>query len=341
MYTHNRFLTLLFISGLLTACTPSGDTETGNAAADLKQEVASKAEASSVNSDFPYTFEKVASNTWVMHGPLEFPNPENKGFMNNPGVVKTSAGLVLIDPGSTVHVGRHVLNEIKKFSDEDVIAVFNTHIHGDHWLANQAIKEAYPGVKIYGHPKMLKAVADGEGKNWVDLMHSMTEGASDGTTVVAPELTADNTDVIKIGNTRFRIHHFGIAHTKTDIMIEVMEESVIFLGDNVLAERLPRMSDGTFQGNASTISKIMESSVKTYVPGHGPTGDSTIVENYLNYLTLVYDAAKQAFDEDLDSSDVITITRETTAAYKDWSGYDDQIGPHGAQAFAEVEEAEF
>ena len=52
-------------------------------------------------------------------------------------------------------------------------------------------------------------------------------------------------------------------------------------------------------------------------------------------------AAKQAFDEDLDSSDVINITRETTAAYKDWSGYEEQLGPHGAQAYAEVEEAEF
>lgn len=43
-------------------------------------------------------------------------------------------------------------------------------------------------------------------------------------------------------------------------------------------------------------------------------------------------------------SDVINITKETTAAYKDWYGYADLIGPQGAQgaqAYSEVEAAEF
>ncbi len=147
--------------------------------------------------------------------------------------------------------------------------------------------------------------------------------------------------MIKIGDTQFKIHHYGIAHTKTDIMIEVVENSVLFLGDNVLALRLPRASDGNFQGNISTIKTILDSKANIFVPGHGPTGDKTMVKVYLDYLTKIYKAAQKAFEEDLDSSDVITITRETTAAYKDWSGYEDEIGPHGAQAYSEVEAAEF
>ena len=291
--------------------------------------------------DFPYAFEKVATDTWVMHGPRELPNPQNKGFMNNPGLVKTSAGLVVIDPGSTVQVGEHVIAEIKKVSDQAIVAVFNTHIHGDHWLGNQAIKAAYPAAKIYGHPQMLVEIENGAGESWVNTMNRLTEGASKGTKVVAPDNTIDNGNVIKIGDTQFKIHHYGIAHTKTDIMIEIVENSVVFLGDNVLALRLPRATDGDFQGNISTIKTILESKVKTYVPGHGPTGDKKMVETYLDYLILVYKAAQKAFEEDLDSSDVITITRETTAAYKDWSGYNDEIGPHGAQAYGEVEAAEF
>ena len=291
--------------------------------------------------DFPYTFEKVATNTWVMHGPRELPNPQNKGFMNNPGFVKTSAGLVIIDPGSTLQVGEHVLTEIKKVSNQDIVAIFNTHIHGDHWLANQAIKAAYPDVKIYGHTEMLAEIKDGEGDNWVNLMDSMTEGASKGTIVVGPDNAVNNTDAIKVGDTEFKIHHYGIAHTKTDIMIEVVENSVVFLGDNVLSLRIPRTTDGTFAGNIATINTILESRIKTYVPGHGPTGDKTMVKKYLNYLTQVYEAAQKTFADDLDSSDVLTITKETTMAYKDWHGYDDLLGPQGAQAYSEVEEAEF
>ena len=297
--------------------------------------------AGAVDNDFPYAFEKVATNTWVIHGPRELPNPQNKGFMNNPAIVKTSAGLVMIDPGSTVHIGKNVLVEVKKVSEQPIVAVFNTHIHGDHWLANQAIKTAYPKVKIYGHTEMLAEIKNGEGENWVNLMDSMTEGASKGTVVVAPNKAVNNTDVIKIGDTQFKIHHYGIAHTKTDIMIEVVENSVVFLGDNVLSLRIPRTSDGTFQGNISTIETILKSKITTYVPGHGPTGDKAMVEKYLNYLAQIYKAAQKAFEEDLDSSDVLTITKETTTAYKDWHGYDDLLGPQGAQAYSEVEAAEF
>ena len=331
------FLPAVLTACAITACSPSGDNTPEGAAS----QTANITTADNVANDFPYTFEKVAENIWVIHGPRELPNPENKGFMNNPGIVKTSAGLVMVDPGSTVHVGNDVLAEVKKISDQPIVAVFNTHIHGDHWLANQAVKAAYPNVKIYGHPEMLAEVENGEGENWVNTMNTLTEGASLGTEVVPPNLTVDNTDIIKVGDTEFKIHHYGISHTTSDIMIEVVKSSVIFLGDNVLSLRIPRTSDGQFQGNITTINTILESDIKTYVPGHGPTGDKAMVENYLNYLVQIYTAAQKTFEEDLDSSDVIAITKETTTEYKDWFAYDELLGPQGAQAYGEVEAAEF
>ncbi len=343
MYLQTKISISAFLMALLIAYPASNEaSSTNHAQASAKKSESVKTESiTSTFDDFPYAFEQVANNTWVMHGPRETPNPQNKGFMNNPGVVITSAGLVVIDPGSSVQVGEHVIAEIKKLSDQAIVAVFNTHIHGDHWLGNQAIKAAYPEAKIYGHPQMLVEIDHGEGKNWVNTMNRLTEGASEGTIVVAPKHTVDNKDMVKIGGTQFKIHHYGIAHTNTDIMIEVVENSVVFLGDNVLTLRLPRASDGTFMGNISSVKKMLESEVKVYVPGHGPTGDKAMVVDYIKYLTTIYEAAQKAFEEDLDSSDVITITRKTTAAYKDWSGYEEQIGPHGAQAYSEVEAAEF
>ena len=264
MNFYNKAFLSILLFGALNACSPTGDNNTSDK--QLSQKTAAivvDGTTSSLSDNFPYAFEQVANNTWVIHGPRELPNPQNKGFMNNPGIVKTSAGLVVIDPGSTVQVGENVLAEIKKVSDQPIVAVFNTHIHGDHWLANQAILASYPDVKIYGHQEMINEIENGEGDNWVKLMLTMTEGASEGTTVVPPDQATGNGDVIKIGDTQFRIHHYGVAHTKTDIMIEVVENSVIFLGDNVLAKRLPRMSDGTFQGSISTINTILESDAQT------------------------------------------------------------------------------
>ena len=289
--------------------------------------------------DYPFT--QVAENTWVIHGPLEMPNVANQGFMNNPGIVITDTGIVLVDPGSSLQSGEMVLRMVKQVSDKPVVAVFNTHVHGDHWLGNQAIRAAYPDAPIYGHTEMLAMVADGAGDTWVDLMDRLTEGATRGTEVVAPGHAVKHGDTVKVGNKTFRIHHYGQAHTLTDIMIEIEEDGVIFLGDNVTADRIPRLSDGTFMGNINAIDKIMESNAKTWIPGHGPTGDKSIVSTYREYLQAVYAAAKEAFSNDMDSSDVKAISVKTTTKYKDWSGYDEELGPHGAQAYMEVEAAEF
>ena len=288
-----------------------------------------------------YPFEKVAENTWVIHGPLEMPNVSNQGFMNNPGIVLTSKGVVIVDPGSSVQAGEMVLRMLKKVSDQPVIAVFNTHIHGDHWLGNQAIRAAYPDAPIYGHTEMLVMVDTGSGDTWVELMDRLTEGATKGTRVVGPDHAVKHGDTFKIGNKTFRIHHYGQAHTRTDIMIEIEEDKVVFLGDNVTADRIPRMSDGNFMGNVSAVDKILEIDASTWVPGHGPTGDATMVKAYRDYLQAIYSSAEKAFNDDLDSSDVKAISLQATTPYKDWAGYDDELGPHGAQAYMEVEAAEF
>ena len=288
-----------------------------------------------------YPFEKIGDNTWVMYGPLGLPNAENQGFMNNPCVVVSSAGLILVDPGSSVQSGEMVLRMLSKVSDKPVVAVFNSHIHGDHWLGNHAIKAAYPNAKIYGHANMLAEVKVGKGEEWIELMSRLTEGATDGTEVVAPDHAVKHGDVIKIGNMSFRIHHYGIAHTNTDIMVEAIEESVVFLGDNVLSQRIPRMGDGNFIGSIETIDKILTTNAKTYVPNHGPSGGEEVVKEYQQYLKLIYQSAKKAFDEDLDSSDVKKFSLPATQKYKNWVNYEDEVYRHGAQAYMEIEAAEF
>lgn len=56
-----------------------------------------------------YPTERIADNVYVIYGPLELHSPENQGFMNNPGIVITDAGAMVIDPGSSVQSGEMVL----------------------------------------------------------------------------------------------------------------------------------------------------------------------------------------------------------------------------------------
>ena len=250
---------------------------------------------------------------------------------------RASGTCALIDPAFETN---RILEKVRE-NDFRVTHIINTHAHSDHTAGNQAIKAAYPDVPVYGHAEMLAMIEDGAGETWVELMDKLTEGATKGTRVVGPDHALRHGDTIKIGNKTFNIHHYGQAHTLTDIMIEVAEDSVVFLGDNVTANRIPRMSDGSFTGNIKSVENILKVRATTWVPGHGPTGTADIVSNYRDYLAAVYASGKQAFDADLDSSDVKPIALKATAKYRDWAGYEGEIGRQGAQAYMEVEAAEF
>jgi len=96
--------------------------------------------------------DQVAEHTWVIHGPLETPNPENQGFMNNPGLVVTEDSVAVVDLGTSTQAGRLLVDKICGVTDKPVSHVLATHIHGDHWLGNQAIAD---GRETGGLPGLL------------------------------------------------------------------------------------------------------------------------------------------------------------------------------------------
>ena len=151
-------------------------------ASSLVLTACSDSSAPPLNKDSPLT--KITERVYVIPGPLDLPNKQNQGFINNPGFVITNKGVVVIDPGSSMRIGQMVLDKIRNITQAPVIAVFNTHIHGDHWLANCAIRAAYPRAVIYAHPAMMSKIAAGEGETWINMLNRLTDGALKETRVV-------------------------------------------------------------------------------------------------------------------------------------------------------------
>lgn len=289
--------------------------------------------------DFP--LDKIASHTYVVHGPLGLPSKQNQGFMNNPAFVVTKTGVVVIDPGSTVQVGRLLLRKIKSVTNKPVTHVFDTHVHGDHWLGNQAIKEAYPEVTIMAHPLMIRLAQGGEGERWVKTMDSLTEGESKGTRAVYPDKAIKDKTKITIGGMTFKIHAPDKAHSNTDIMLQVVEQKVLFLGDNVLQNRIGRMDDGTFRGNIAACDIALQVPARQFVPGHGKTGGKKVVKAYRNYLNTVYSEVRKYMDEGMSDFEMKPQIRARLNDYHQWIGFDHELGKHISLALLEAEQAEF
>lgn len=285
-----------------------------------------------------YPAQQVHADTYVIHGPQGVPSVANQSFMNNPAWIVTKDGVVVIDPGSSVQAGRMVVAQLKKTTKKPVTHVFNTHVHGDHWLGNQAILEAWPKATIIGHPDMIRKAKEGAADFWVKLMSDLTRGYTDGTRAEIPTVEAADGQVFKIGGKTFRIHSSTDAHSKTDLMIEVVEDRILFTGDNVLSRQVMNLRDGTFKGVMKETERALALDAKLYVPGHGKTGDRKLVEEQKAWFDILIPEVRRLYNEGKTDFEMKPVIAEKLKAYKNWAEFEANLGPMISLAILEIEQ---
>jgi glyoxylase-like metal-dependent hydrolase (beta-lactamase superfamily II) len=282
--------------------------------------------------------EQLTGRVYVVHGPVQAPNPSNGGFMNNPAFIVTERGVVVVDPGSSVQIGAAVLDKVAEVTNKPVVAVFNTHVHGDHWLGNQAIKQAYPNAVIYAHERMLERVAQSEGKRWVEILNDLTDGAISGTTVTAPDVGLAGGETLNFGDTSIQVYFKGQAHSDNDLLVEVDQERTMFMGDVGMVSRITSQhADGDVRGHISTLKFILETDNEVFVPGHGKSGGKEVPRLALSFHQALYDSVRRHYEAGLSDFEMKDQVIADMAAFKDWDNFDD-IGRAISHAYLRVEE---
>lgn len=282
---------------------------------------------------------KVTDHCYTIPAMGPYPTPDNFGMFSNPGFIVTSEGVVVVDTGSSIQIGEMMLRQIKKVTDKPVVKVFNTHFHGDHWLGNHAFVNANADVEIYSHPSCIDNLKAGGDKFWFDFMQSNTNNKITGTVVTLPNKTVEGGEEIKVGDVTIKVHHFGQMHTVSDIVIEVVEDSVIYTGD-VVMRRVANMEDGSFTGTIAGLQKMADSGVKTFIPMHGKPDDVKLINDGKEFMETIYTSVEELYDEGLSDFEMKPIIMEKPFM-KDvaaqWPGYESTIGKFIVVALQEVE----
>ncbi|GAB4214962.1 MAG: hypothetical protein Fur007_12110 [Rhodoferax sp.] len=288
---------------------------------------------------------RLSERVWTIFATDGFPTPENKGMMSNVSFVVTNAGVVMLDTGSSVQIGRMALRVIKQITPLPVIAAFNTHYHGDHWLGNHALVEAFgKDLPIYALPNTIAQIKGAEGNLWRSLMERWTNQSTAGTHVVPPNRVASHGQVIGLGGVDFKLHFYGQAHTPSDLCIEVVPDRVTAVGDIAMANRIANIDDGSYPGTFKYYKALQESAgQQLWLPGHGPAAKD-LLDTYGRFLSGIWEPCLQAVKDGKSLSEakaMVLADPRVAARAKTMQGFDSNIGKYTSLAYLEAEKEAF
>ncbi len=286
---------------------------------------------------------KVAENVYVLHGVYGLPDKNNKGFMSNSSFIVSDAGVVIVDTGGSLKYGEYLVTKIREVTDKPVVAIINTHMHGDHWLGNAALRKAFPDTKIYAHEKAVNRLKSGEAQQWLDLFAQIIGKTLVGTEAVLPDMALQDGQSVELAGRVYNIHHTGQAHTDNDIMIQSPDDKILFAGDILVYGSVVsggRPEDFSAKGQLKAIDHALSLPIDIYIPGHGPTGGREIPEATKRFLATLYDSVKRYYDEGLQDFEMRDQVVADLDEFSTWSGMDG-IGRMINFVYRQIEADEF
>ncbi len=289
--------------------------------------------------------QQVSQRVWLIHARDGFPTAANQGLMANIVFVVTRQGVVMLDSGCSLQIGEMAIRMIRTITPQPVVAIFNSHYHGDHWLGNHAFVNAFGReLPIHALAHSREQIAGTEGNAWRSMMERWTQGATLGTQVVVPNRTVAHGQVFDFGDTRIRLHHYGTAHTPSDLSMEVVEDRVTYVGDVAMNNRIANMDDGSYVGTLKYYEALQKAAgEQIWLPGHGLPSKS-LLRDYGDFMAGIYEPCVQAVKDgapmDAARAAVLRDPRVASRA-SGMQGFENNIGKYISLAYLEAEKEAF
>ncbi|MBU3693891.1 MAG: quinoprotein relay system zinc metallohydrolase 1 [Rhodocyclaceae bacterium] len=244
---------------------------------------------------------EVAPGTWALIGQTEDLSPQNAGNIANAGFIATPEGVVVIDTSASKALGEAWRAAIAARSPAPIVHVFNTHLHPDHMLGNQA----FPAEVLATLPATRQAMHD-VGEAFNDNLYRMVGAAMKGTHVVVPATVAQ-AGVLELGGNRIRVIALQ-GHSAADLAVFDETTGVLFTGDLVFWQRAPTTPHADLVRWRESLAALAALLFRHMVPGHGPLLEDRrgidMTRRWLDWLEATFVRAAEA---GLDMNDVLAL----------------------------------
>jgi hypothetical protein len=98
------------------------------------------------------------------------------------------------------------------------------------------------------------------------------------------------------------------------------------------------LRDGTFKGVMKATDQALALNARVYVPGHGKTGDRTLVVAQKAYFDILMSEVRRMYDEGKSDFEMKPVIAKKLEAYKDWAEWDINLGQQISLAILEIEQ---
>jgi glyoxylase-like metal-dependent hydrolase (beta-lactamase superfamily II) len=152
----------------------------------------------------------------------------------------------------------------------------------------------------------------------IERMAPQFAGKLDGIEERLPDATFEGDSIeIDAGGKRLRLLHFGTGHTRGDVLVHLPDERILFLGDVGFFSVTPMAFEGHVGNWIRICDRIIdEVEADVLVPGHGPVGAKDDLRLFRDYLQLVHDGSRRAFDA--GATELEAVAAIDLGAYAEW-----------------------
>lgn len=188
-------------------------------------------------------------------------------------------GIVVVD-SQFPDQSKHLIDELKKRSENPFKLLINTHHHGDHTAGNISFKGIVEHVLAHENSKKNQEAGAVKNKNEDKQLY--------------PDQTYTNTWCEKIGKEKICLYYYGAAHTNGDSFVHFEHANIVHCGDLVFNRRHPYVDRGA-GANMKSWMEVLDKSLNkfdsktSYVFGHAAsgykvTGTSDELNKFRDYL---------------------------------------------------------
>lgn len=278
--------------------------------------------------------QQLADGVYAFIGELGQRTAANEGMNANTGFIVTTAGVVIVDSGSSRQVAEKIHAAIRRITDQPVKYVINTGGQDHRWLGNGYFADL--GIPVLAQEKTVADISE-RGGMLADSLSKQLGPAFIGTRIQKPTRTFAKRETLTLDGTTIELIFAGGGHTPGDLIVWLPQRRVAFAGDIVYVDRLlgvlPMSNVRHWLASFDALAALTPELI---IPGHGaPTSLAKARQETRDYLVRLRTHMKKAVDGGDDMQTAIQTLDDKDFAYL--PVYPELRGQNANRAYLEAE----